>query len=169
MSDDDTVRNLRPGFPLAKVMENPTEHPHRPLPPRYTPALHESIVRKISMGNNPLVAAAASGLPRYEFHAWRHQVEGGVAHPNIVKLFEDIEQAYATAEASAVETIATSEEDKTKNAQWFLEHSRAKDWGKREQLVITNEMEFAVNKLIDGMKDKYPEALEYALKLLSSG
>jgi hypothetical protein len=163
-----SLLSLRPGLPLEKVVVNHEGPGHLPLPARYSPALHQAIITAVQKGNQPATAAAASGLPRNDFYKWGRDVTDGVAHPYIAKLFEHIEMAHAGAEVTAVESIAESPTNKAENAKWFLEHARQKDWGKREQIIIHNEIDAVVERLLSAFADE-PALLDRICKVLTEG
>lgn len=173
MPDDDktraiTIHDLRPGYPKDKT-GGPNPPGQRALPKGYSKALHFAIVQRVRKGNNPATAAAAEGLMKPVFYQWQADYKEGVAHPSIVEFFENLDRAYNGAEADAVEVITDPEAAKSvENMKWLLEHARAKDWARQEQIVIRTAFDSVLGLLEEEFKEE-PQLYERVLKVMAQG
>lgn len=164
---DITLLSLRPGLP-QDTPPGPAEEPHKKLPKRYTEALHIAVVRLIQSGQEPAIAASASGLPKQDYYGWLSDVRAGNAHPKIVQFAEDCERAYDLAEVAYVDTITNDPKTPAENAKWMLERTRSKGYGLKITTIVQQELSAAVDRVALEFQNE-PLLLERALKALSSG
>lgn len=147
----------RPVLAGNEDVKHPLTNPIIGDPPRkYTLAVHERICLELSNGQRPQGACARAGITVATFYEWIRRGKAG--DPHLFQFAEDVEIAFNTAEAKAVDVVAAGfKEGDTANwdperAQWFLERARADGYSKQ------------VKTAVEGQIRQFLERLEAALE-----
>lgn len=133
----------RPALAFNEHAQHPANGPNIGYPPlRYSTALHEAVIAGIKKGNRPVIAAAAAGLPSQSFYEWMKRGKEG--DPHLWQFAEDVEQALAHAETSAIAVIASQDgsfAQDSDNAKWWLERSRSDGYSKEASTKVNGMLE----------------------------
>ena len=110
---------------------------------KLTPALQKKIVKLIEGGNYANTACTACGISEAAFYDWesrgRTAREKGRKDSIYYKFLEAIEQARAAAAIRNVHIINKAALTDAKHAEWWLERTDWKNWGRKDKHEVTGE------------------------------
>lgn len=142
----------RPALAGEVYVQHPNTSPSIGEPPRkYTRAVHERIVEELKKGQRPQGACARAGITLATFHEWVRR--GKAKDPWLYEFAEDVEIAYNTAEATALEAVTEGFRstdpairlNHTEEAKWFLERARPDGYSKQVKTAVEGQiMQFMV-------------------------
>lgn len=121
-----------------------TDKPMGPPPAKYTKALHERICEELRNGQRPQGACARAGITLATFHEWVRRGRNG--DPWLYEFAQDVEIAYNTAEAVAVDTVVeafTTKDPELRDpdaAKWFLERARPDGYSKQVKTAVESQI-----------------------------
>lgn len=125
-------------------------------PAKYTRALHERICEELRKGQRPQGACARAGITTATFYEWVRKGKAG--DPWLYEFAEDVEIAFNTAEADALDTVTQGfretdpEKKKPEDAKWYLERARPDGYSKQ------------VKTAVEGQIKEFLQRLEHALE-----
>jgi hypothetical protein len=110
---------------------------------KLTPTVHKEIVKLIEGGNYTKTACAACGISEAVFYHWeskgRIAKEKGEKDSIYLKFLESIEEAKAKAAVRNVHIINKAALADAKHAEWWLERTDWKNWGRKDKHEVTGE------------------------------
>lgn len=116
-----------------------------PPPPKYTIAVHERIVEELKKGQLVQGACARAGITTAMFYDWIKKGKAG--DPHLHGFAEDVEIAYNTAEADALEAVTEAYKAgdpavrDIENAKWYLERTRSGRFSKQVKTTVENQIQ----------------------------
>lgn len=135
-----------PGLGHDPDIVNPSQGPAIGDPPRkYTIALHERICEELRKGQRPQGACARAGITLSTFYEWMRLGKAGNVH--LYQFAEDVEVAFNTAEADAVDVITDSfrntepEHRNPEDVKWYLERTRADGYSKKVKTEVEGQIQ----------------------------
>lgn len=146
MSTPKELLEARPALEGEEV-PHPTNGAYIGPPPRkYTRAVHERICDELRKGQRAQGACARAGITVSTFHEWIRRGKSG--DPHLWQFAEDVEIAFNSAEAEAVDAITegfrlgddTGKKD-TDAAKWFLERSRPDGFSKQVKTAVEGQIQ----------------------------
>lgn len=129
-------------------------------PPKYTPAVHETIVQYIKEGNRPHVAAGMAGITSHTFYNWLQKGKAG--DPHLWQFAQDVELAEHAAEGEAVKVLKKAFADDPEAAKWWLERARSAGYSKQVKTLVESQLQEFMKRLEEGLP---PEIFEMVLAI----
>jgi hypothetical protein len=142
----------RPYLEDAEEVVHPDVTPPPPgRPPyKYSKAVHEVIVEQLKRGQQAQGACARAGITVATFYRW---IEAGKAgDPWLSQFAEDVEIAFNSFEADAVDVIAKNVDPKqafasTEDAKWMLERTRSERYSKQVKTAVEGQIKEFLDRL----------------------
>jgi hypothetical protein len=151
----------RPVLEAEEEVLHPSTGPNLGPPPRqYTRALHERLCEELRKGQRAQGACARAGITVATFYDWVRKGKNG--DPHLWEFAQDVEIAFNTAEANAVDAITKTftevrddAKPDTENAKWMLERTRAEGYSKQVKTAVESQ----VKEFMIRLEAALPEAV----------
>jgi hypothetical protein len=104
---------------------------------KLTPAVHEAIVKMVGSGAFVETACEAAGIHKAQYYRWLKLADDPTADKRYATFRDATTRARAQSESQMIDVVMRSAPGDWRAAAWYLEHSHAERYGKREKVELT--------------------------------